>query len=46
LATTVFHDRNGIGPDLPDDQARDLVWEVASTSPDVDAIARKLRVAE
>ena len=44
LATTVFLDLNGLAPDLQDDEAFDLVWEVASTSPDVDAIAQKLRV--
>jgi death-on-curing protein len=46
LATTVFLDLNGLAPDLSDDEAFDLVWEVASTSLDVEAIARKLRVSE
>jgi death-on-curing protein len=46
LATTVFLDLNGLVPDLSDDEAFDLVWEVASTSLDVEAIALKLRVSE
>ena len=46
LATTVFLDLNGLAPDLSDDEAFDLVWEIASTSVDVEAIATKLRVSE
>ena len=46
LATTIFLDLNGLVPDLSDGEAFDLVWEIASTSLDVDAIATKLRVSE
>ena len=46
LATTVFLDLNSVAPDLTDDEAFDLVWEVASTSLDVESIASKLRVSE
>jgi len=46
LATTVFLDLNGLAPDLSDAEAFDLVWEIASTSVDVEAIATKLRVPE
>ena len=46
LATTVFLDLNGLAPDLSNDEAFDLVWETASTSLDVEAIASKLRVSE
>jgi len=46
LATSVFLDLNGLAPNLSDDEAFDLVWEIASTSVDVEAIASKLRVSE
>ena len=46
LATTVFLDLNGLAPELSDDEAFDLVWEIAATSIDVAAIASKLRVSE
>jgi death-on-curing protein len=46
LATTVFLDLNGLAPDLSDDEAFDLVWEVASTTLDVGSIASKLRLSE
>jgi len=46
MATTVFLDLNGLAPDLSDDEAFDLVWEIASTSVDVESIASKLRVPE
>jgi death-on-curing protein len=46
LATTVFLDLNGLAPDLSDDEAFALVWEIASTALDVDAIAFKLRVSD
>ena len=46
LATTVFLDLNGLAPDLTDDEAFALVWEIASTALDVDAIAFKLRVSD
>ncbi len=46
VATTVFLDLNGLSPDLSDDEAFDLVWEIASTPVDVEAIATKLRVSE
>ena len=46
LATTVFLDLNGLAPDLSDDEAFDLVWEIASTAVDVEVIASKLRVPD
>ena len=46
LATTVFLDMNGLAPELSDDEAFELVWEIASTSLDVGAIASKLGVSE
>ena len=46
LATTVFLDLNGLAPDLSDGEAFDLVWEIPSTSLDVESIASKLRVPE
>ena len=46
LATTVFLDLNGLAPELSDDEAFELVWEIASTSLDVGAIASKLGVSE
>jgi death-on-curing protein len=46
LATTVFLDLDGLAPGLSDDDAFDLVWEAASTSLDVEAIALKLCVAQ
>jgi|SRR5665213_90376 len=45
LATTVFLDLNGLGPELSDEDAFNLVWEVAGSSVDVEAIALKLRIA-
>jgi death-on-curing protein len=46
LATTVFLDLDGLAPGLSDDDAFALVWEAASTSLDVEAIALKLCVAQ
>jgi death-on-curing protein len=46
LATTVFLDLNWLAPGLSDDDAFALVWEVASTSLDVEAIALKLCVVQ
>lgn len=46
LATTVFLELNGLAPDLSDDEAFELVWEVASTSVDVEEIATRLRTDE
>ncbi len=46
LATTVFLDLNGLAPELSDEQAFDLVWEIASSSIDVEAISSKLLVSE
>jgi death-on-curing protein len=42
LATVVFLDINGTAPSLDDDEAFDLVWEIAATSIDVEGIARRL----
>ncbi len=46
LATTVFLDLHGLMPSLSDDEAFDLVWEVASSSMDVESIARRLRITD
>jgi death-on-curing protein len=46
LATTVFLDLNGLTPELTDDEAFGLVWEIASTALDVDAIDLRLRVSD
>ena len=46
LATAVFLDLNGLALELSDDEAFDLVWEVASSSIDVEVIASKLRVSD
>jgi len=43
LATVAFLDINGSAPDLDDNEAFDLVWEIAGTSIDVEGIARRLR---
>jgi death-on-curing protein len=43
LATTVFLDLNGYGVDLNDDQAFDLVWDIASSRLKLEEIARRLR---
>jgi death-on-curing protein len=45
-ATIIFLDLNGLSPELSDNEAFDLVWEVGSTSMDVDAIAERLRASE
>lgn len=46
LATVVFLDLNGLYPDLSDTDAFELVWEIASTSLDVHAIAVRLQTME
>ncbi len=43
LATVVFLDINGSAPDLDDNEAFGLVWDIAGTSIDVEGIARRLR---
>ncbi len=43
LATVVFYDLNGTAPELSDDDAFQLVWEVASSDVDLPRIARRLR---
>ena len=45
-ATTVLLDLDGRAPELPDDGAVDVGWEVASMPLDIEAIALKLRVPE
>ena len=44
LATTVFLDLNGFSPELADDEAFTLVWDVAATSMDLEEIVRRLRL--
>lgn len=43
LATVVFCDLNGTAPELSDDEAFQLVWDVASSDVDLPRIARRLR---
>ncbi len=43
LATVVFCDLNGAAPELSDDEAFHLVWEVASSDLDLTRIAARLR---
>jgi death-on-curing protein len=45
LATTVFLDLNGFQPELSDEEAFNLVWEVAASSIEFEAIALNLRIA-
>lgn len=44
LSAVVFCDLNGFSPDLSDDEAFGLVWEVASSDVDVVVIANRLRL--
>jgi death-on-curing protein len=44
LCVAVFCDVNGTSVDLTDDEAFHLVWDVASSSIDVPAIAERLRL--
>ena len=44
LCVAVFCDVNGTSVDLTDDEAFQLVWDVASSSIDVPAIAERLRL--
>jgi death on curing protein len=46
LATVVFLDLNGLSPDLTDHEAFALVWEIAGTYLDVEAIAVRLQTNE
>jgi death on curing protein len=43
LATVIFLDLNGLNSTLTDNEAFDLVWEVAASSVDVKGIAARLR---
>jgi len=45
LATVVFLDLNSYQPDLSDDEAFELVMEVAEGAVDVEQIAHRLRIA-
>jgi death-on-curing protein len=45
LATVVFLDLNGLAPNLSDDEAFDVVWEVASGESDLTVISMRLRIA-
>jgi death-on-curing protein len=42
LATVVFLDLNGLNPTLTDNEAFDLVWEMAASSVDVEGISARL----
>ncbi len=44
LATVVFCDLNGFDPELNDEEAFQLVWDIASTELDVAEIAERLRL--
>jgi death-on-curing protein len=45
LCTVVFCDLNGVAPSLSDDEAFQLVWDVASSQMELDPIAERLRLA-
>jgi len=44
LSTVVLCDLNGVAPILTDDEAFQLVWDVASSDMDIAAIAERLRL--
>jgi death-on-curing protein len=44
LATVVFLDLNGVAPKISDDEAFDVVWEVASGESDLTVISTRLRI--
>jgi death-on-curing protein len=44
LCTAVFCDLNGLAPDLNDDEAFQLVWDVASSQMAVSEIAERLKL--
>jgi death on curing protein len=44
LSTVVFCDLNGLSPECSDDEAFQLVWDIASDSLDITVIARRLRM--
>jgi len=44
LSTVVFCDLNGFAPRLTDDEAFQLVWDIASSEVDVALIAERLRL--
>ena len=46
LATVVFCDLNGVEPGLTDDEAFELVWEIAGTDLEVAAMAARLRLSQ
>ncbi len=43
LATTVFLDLNGVTVDISDEEAFDLVWDIAATALDLKAVSLRLR---
>ena len=46
LSTVVFCDLNGFAPRLTDDEAFQLVWDIASSEVDVALIAERLRLGD
>ena len=44
LATVVFLDLNGLEPKVSDDEAFDVVWQVASGESDLSVISARLRI--
>jgi hypothetical protein len=45
LCTVVFGDLNGFTPDLTDDEAFHLVWDIASSSMELARIAERLHLS-
>jgi death-on-curing protein len=45
LCTVVFCDLNGMTPQISDDDAFRLVWDIASSEMDLEEIAKRLRLA-
>ena len=45
LCTVVFCDLNGMTPQVSDDDAFQLVWDIASSEMDLEEIAERLRLA-
>ena len=45
LCTVVFCDLNGMTPQVSDDDAFQLVWDIASSEMDLEEIAARLRLA-
>jgi death-on-curing protein len=44
LCTVVFCDLNGFSPDVSDDEAYELVWEIAGSAMNIALIAKRLQL--